>query len=283
MNRIDLHMHSTYSDGTCTVKELILQSKTRGLEVISITDHDTVDQIKEAVAAGKEAGIKVIPGTELSCEYNGKGLHLLGYNINPDNVELKQAIEKQNKAREERISEMIEKLVSLGFLIDRNSIAAKDKGSIGRPFIADLVCSKEENLRKLDSLGIPKEDFFEKYLSKNGEAYSERSRIEFIEGINLIHKAGGVAVWAHPCWSMKNNAELIEQWMAEFKKAGLDGVETFYSTYSKDDTELIYLLTKKFNLFMTAGSDYHGPGKDIVPDVGIWNDFGFVWKSEYKH
>ena len=290
MKSIDLHIHSTYSDGTLSVEEIIKTAKSKGLQTIAITDHDTIEQLPDCISFGKKYGIRVIPGLELSCTYTikslgkNKGFHLLGYGINPENEVLKKEMEDQKNKRLMRAKNIVEKFMSFGYKVDFENTIAKKKGTVGKPELARAVFYNPENQELLQSEKLTDYDsFFAAYLSDTGKAFVEREeKINFIDGIKLIHVAGGKAVWAHSYFNLRkfeNQDELFDELLQDFMNAGLDGIETFYSTFDENTTERLYQIAKDKNLIMTAGSDFHEPGKKIAPELVCWKDYGLELPS----
>lgn len=290
MKTVDLHIHSTYSDGTLSVEEIIKTAKNMGLQTIAITDHDTIEQLPDCSTFGKKYGITVIPGLELSCTYTikslakNKGFHLLGYGINPENEVLKKEMEEQKNKRLMRAKSIVEKFMSFGYKVDFENAIAKKKGTVGKPDLARAVFYNPENQELLEAEKLTDFDsFFTAYLSDSGKAFVEREeKINFIDGIKLIHAAGGKAVWAHSYFNLRkfeNQDELFDELLQDFTNAGLDGIETFYSTFDEKTTKRLYQIAKDKNLIMTAGSDFHEPGKKLAPELACWKDYGLELPS----
>lgn len=284
---VDLHIHSTYSDGSFSVEEIIKNAKNIGLTTISITDHDTIEQIPDCITFGKKYGITVIPGIELSCIYKikslnkNKGLHLLGYRINPENETLKKEMAAQKSKRLIRAKKIADKFMEFGFKIDFENTIANKKGSVGKPELARAIFYNPENQPLLQAENISTyKDFFKTYLSDEGKAFVEREeKIDFIDGIKLIHAAGGKAVWAHYYYNLRegkveNPDAVFDELLQDFMEVGLDGIETFYSTFSEEKTKRLYKIAKDKNLIMTAGSDFHSPDRDDSPELACWKDYG---------
>jgi predicted metal-dependent phosphoesterase TrpH len=290
MKTVDLHIHSTYSDGTLSVEEIIKTAKNMGLQTIAITDHDTIEQIPDCSTFGKKYGITVIPGVELSCTYTikslakNKGFHLLGYGINPENEVLKKEMEEQKNKRLMRAKNIVEKFMSFGYKVDFENAIANKKGTVGKPELARAVFYNPENQELLEAENLTDFDsFFTAYLSDTGKAFVEREeKINFIDGIKLIHTAGGKAVWAHSYFNLRkfeNQDALFDELLQDFMNAGLDGIETFYSTFDEKTTKRLYQIAKDKNLIMTAGSDFHEPSKKIAPELACWKDYGLELPS----
>jgi len=285
MKDLDLHIHSTYSDGALSVEEIIKAAKEMGLKTISITDHDTVEQLPDCHFYGEKYGIRVIPGLELSCSYKikslnkNKGFHLLGYGINPDNEVFKKEMSAQKEKRLARAKKIADKFIELGFKIDFENRIANKKGTVGKPELAAAVFSNPENQALLKAEKLTNYmDFFGVYLSDSGKAFVEREeKLDFIEGINLIHAAGGKAVWAHSYYNLRkfeNRDVIFDELLDDFVKAGLDGIETFYSSFDEYTTKRLYKIAEEKNLIMTAGSDLHVPGREEAPSLACYKDYG---------
>ena len=284
MKSIDLHIHSTYSDGTLSVEEIIKTAKSKDLHTIAITDHDTIEQIPDCRIFSKKYGITVIPGLELSCTYTikslgkNKGFHLLGYGIDAENEVLKKEMEDQKNKRMIRAKSIVEKFMSFGYKVDFENTIAGKKGTVGKPELARAVFYNPENQTQLEAENLTDYDsFFAAYLSDDGKAFVEREeKINFIDGIKFIHAADGKAVWAHSYFNLRkfeNQDELFDELLQDFMNAGLDGIETFYSTFDEKTTKRLYQIAKGKNLIMTAGSDFHEPGKKLAPELACWNDY----------
>ncbi len=187
---IDLHIHSTASDGSLSPGDLMAYARRKGAAAVSLTDHDTIEGLETALAAGKEIGLEVIPGLEISAQYPGGTMHLLGYYIDPSDPSLNRELLRLQEARRERNPKIISKLQSLGIPISFDQVQALANGQIGRPHIA----------RVLFQIGAVSsfEEAFQKYLAKGAPAYVEKFRFSPQEAISLITQAGGIPVLAHP-------------------------------------------------------------------------------------
>ena len=286
-NRIDLHLHSTFSDGLLSVEEMIGACKQAGLAVVAITDHDTVDQVASALEAGRKAGIRVVPGIELSVGHGEYDFHLLAYNFDPANAALAAALADQAQARRDRVHAIQARLADAGYLFDPQPLLAKAEGSVGRPEIARAVLANPANADRLRQETI--EDystFLDRYLTTGQPGYVERRRLAMTDAIRLITEAGGVTSWAHAPWNLRRqaDAEIRRRTLAEeFRAAGLAGLEVFYPTHSREQTKQFLRLCRELDLAPTAGSDYHGPGREnLFPRVGAWQDFGLDWQPDQR-
>jgi predicted metal-dependent phosphoesterase TrpH len=245
--RVDFHTHTIASDGTCTPTENVRLAKEAGLAAIAITDHDTVAGIPEAMAAGNELGIEVVPGVEISSAANGQDIHVLGYFVSHEDDRFQQELLKLRDTRHERNKLMIARLRELGIDITLEKVYQRKKGTdknIGRPHMAE----------ELMELGVvaSMEEAFEKYLGKGGLAYVNPPRITPQEAIRLIKRSGGAAVLAHP--GLYDDDDLVEELIV----FGLDGIEVWHPDNDEDDRKRYIGLAEDYGLVMTGGSDFHG-------------------------
>lgn len=247
MNKVDLHTHTTASDGKNSPSENVNLAHRRGLKAIAITDHDTVSGIEEAREKGQETGVEVIPGIEVSTLFQGQDVHVLGYFIDYQNSAFQDELAKLRETRQVRNLMMIERLNKLGIPITLEEVSQKQTnpaGNVGRPHMAEVLMDK----------GIVEsmEEAFKQYLGKEGKAYVNPPRISPAEGIRLIRRYGGVPVLAHP--GLYGLDESIE----EFVQAGLLGIEVYHPDHSEAEVQRYEGLAKKLGLAVTGGSDYHG-------------------------
>lgn len=247
---IDLHTHSTASDGTFTPSELIADAKERGVEAIALTDHDTLDGLAEAIEKGKEIGLEVINGIEFSTEYSGKEVHILGYLFDIDNKILNAKVEELRLDRERRTKLMLEKLAKYKLPISMEEILEEVEGNIiSRTHIANAMLKK--------GYVYTKSEAFRSYLSPTGVAYVPKENIDPFEAIRVIKESGGIASLAHPKL-IGLGREKYEEFLAQLAKAGLDAVEVYYPGFEKGDEEYYKKTADKYNLLYTGGSDFHG-------------------------
>jgi len=257
---IDLHIHTTASDGTMSPTAVVRYAKEKGLRAIAITDHDTVEGIAEGLREGGKLGLEVIPGVELSVDFPKGTMHLLGYYIDHTCAELLDKLTIVQGARAERNLKMIEKLRGLGIEIELSEVKeAPEHGQIGRPHFAYALVQKghAQNIQ----------DAFERYLRKGGPAYAEKFKFSPEKAMSVVHKAGGITVLAHPFTLNQPQQKDLEDVIVELKAQGLDGIETYYPEHSEGQTKLYRSLAQKHGLVLTGGSDFHGFNKDEV-DIG---------------
>ena len=261
----DLQSHSTHSDGALPAPEVVARAAAAGVELLALTDHDTVDGVPEAIAAAEEHGIALSPASELSAVHGAhEDLHVLGYGIDPDDATLRTTLEDFRGDRARRIEAMADRLRELGFELDDTPLTARrDAGKpVGRPHLADAVMQHPANAQRLADEGIrTRSDLFPPYLVPGAAAYVARSRPTVEQAIEVIHAAGGVAVWAHPFWDLDDRDETLAS-IEAFTAAGLDGVEVFYPTHDESQTRFLYEAATERNLLATGSSDFHGPDHD---------------------
>ena len=248
---IDLHTHTTASDGQFTPTALIDQAAGIGLTAIAVTDHDTVAGIAEAVVAGARVGLEVVAGIELSAEVEKGQCHLLGYCIDPANVPLRTRLQDVVDMRNSRNARIVEKMrTELGFDISLTEVESEAGGDIvARPHFARVLVNK--------GYVTTMQEAFDIYLGKGGKAYVDRFRLSPEEAIGLVHGAGGVCILAHP-----NNLKLDElETEAAIKRlvgVGLDGIEARYNRHTAADNARYLSLATRLNILTSGGSDYHG-------------------------
>jgi len=256
---VDLHTHTTASDGTYSPQESVKRAKEKGLQAFAITDHDTVEGVKLGVVAGEKWGIEVIPGIEISTVDSGHDIHVLGYYIDTEDEEFLTRISELRNVRNRRNEMIIANLVELGIPISLDEVTKKSKmagGNIGRPHIAEVLIEK----------GIVKsmDEAFQIYLGKTGKAYANPPRISPEEAIRYIRDAGGVPVLAHP--GLYDNDPLVRRLIQN----GLVGIEAYHTDHSIEQERYYEELANQFGLIKTAGSDFHGERNGVIfhGDIG---------------
>lgn len=257
---IDLHTHSLASDGSMSPAELVRYAKEKGLSAVALTDHDTVEGVKEALDEGNKIGIEVIPGIEISTNFKPE-MHILGYFFNKSEyTDIQTELTAIRRGREERNTKIINRLNELGIAITEEEVKEVALGdTIGRPHFARLLVNK----------GYVKtiKEAFDKYLGKDGLAYFKRPELEPADGIKLIKNAGGIPVIAHPALLKLSNNDM-DKLLLELKGFGLAGIEAIYSENSKEETGNLLRLAVKHQLLVTGGSDFHGTYKSEI-EIGI--------------
>lgn len=254
---IDLHTHSTASDGTDSPRKLVRKAAEMGLEAMALTDHDTVQGLDEALEAGREFGVEVIPGCELSAEsFEGAGwLHIVGLWIPQDPKPLNDAFEWVIEGRRTRNHEIVEKLRKLGINTTYERIAARAGGTIGRPHFA----------QELLSLGVVNniQHAFNEYLGDKGKAYVPKRKLTPQKALGLLKEIGATAILAHP-FILGVTMKRVEEIVRELMDLGLDGIEVHYTEHDDLATRNFAELADKLGLLVSGGSDYHGTVKPRV-------------------
>ncbi|MGL4642439.1 PHP domain-containing protein [Cetobacterium sp.] len=256
--KYDLHTHTTYSDGTFTVEELLKRAKYTGLAGIAITDHDTMEGISEARIIAKNLDLDFISGIEFSCSYDGYEIHILGYLLDEKSEKLSSKLIELKKARSNRNEKIVKRLNSLGLKITLEEIEAEATGSIiSRAHICNAMMKK--------GFVYTKGEAFKQYLGRKGAAYIEKESSNPFEIIKLIKECNGVSALAHPSL-VCDSVEKVEKILDLLIEAGLDGLEVEYSSYTPKQTKYYKELAKSKNLLMVGGSDFHG-GNRVGVDI----------------
>lgn len=269
-NIIDLHTHTTCSDGTYTPSDLVILAKKEGLRAVAITDHDTISGVEEAVNRGNEIGIEVIPGVELSVEFE-REIHILGLYIDYKSEKLHNALKEIMSQRNQRNPKIISKLNEIGIAVTFDEVKALAHGEVvGRAHIAKVLVQK--------GYTVDMRDAFEKYLRFGAPAYCKRDKISPSDAISLIKGVGGAAILAHP-GHLKKSPQDLEKFIIELKQIGLDGIEVFHSDHNDEIQKLLQTIAMKNKLLISGGSDFHG---DIKKDIKIGVGFGNL-RIDYKY
>lgn len=257
MDTIDLHTHSTFSDGTFTPLQLVKYAEEKGLKAFALTDHDTTEGVKEAKSI--ETNVEVISGVEISSRYDKKEIHIVGLYVNENDADLNKQLKYYREKRVTRNFEILEKLNSLGVNITIDDVKESCTGDvISRAHIAKALVSK-------GFVGSYTEAF-DRYLGDNKCAYVPRETLNYEESMELITKAGGVPVLAHPLLYKMSDTNL-ENMMVKLRQKGLKAVEVYYSTHSNSDTQHIMAMANRVGLIYSGGSDFHGATKPKI-DMG---------------
>ncbi|MGV9357463.1 PHP domain-containing protein [Streptomyces misionensis] len=254
--RIDLHCHSTASDGTDTPAELVREAAAAGLDVVALTDHDTTRGHAEAIAA-LPAGLTLVPGAELSCRLDGVSMHMLAYLFDPEEPALLAERELVRDDRVPRAKGMVAKLNALGVPVTWEQVERiAAGGSVGRPHVASALV-------ELGVVETVSDAFTEEWLADGGRAYVEKHETDPLEAIRLVKAAGGVCVFAHPA-AAKRGRTVPESAIAKMAAAGLDGIEVDHMDHDAETRERLRGLAKDLGLLVTGSSDYHGTRKTVA-------------------
>lgn len=263
MKYADLHIHSNYSDGKLTPEEIINKARSLGVKGISITDHDSISS--QLNIKKKYDDIDIISGIELSTEYNDLELHVLGYFIDIENEKLINTVNKLNKSRIEKVDEILSKLRKNNIYLTLDDLSIGVNTTIGRSHIANAMVNKGyfDNYKEA----------FVSFLIKGKPAYVRGYKLNYKDSIKLINDAGGIAVLAHPGRVYKGM--IMESLIKDLKFYGLKGLEVYHPSHSREQINNFYNLSKKYKLFITGGSDYHGKGcnnEKLIGSYGIDKD-----------
>jgi len=258
MSSIDLHLHTTHSDGSLRPADVLTLAQKAGVTALAITDHDIMDGLPEAMAVGTQLGIEVLPGVEIS-SFDGKGeLHILGYCLNWRDEKLQSRLAVLRASRHRRNPLIVERLQALGLELTYDEVRAlAGTESVGRPHIARVLMEK--------GYVTSAKEAFDRYLAEGRPGYVARELPTPAEAISWIKEAQGVAVLAHPTWVKESDAALPE-FVRALKDNGLGGIEVHYSTHTQQQTVRFLELAKQFDLLVTGGSDFHGLTK---PDIEV--------------
>lgn len=258
MTRIDLHTHSLVSDGTDTPTQLVQKAAAEGLDVIALSDHDTFDGLREAKLAGEKAGVEVLGGMEFSTRHNGHSVHLLAYGCDPHDQDLLDELARVRVGRSDRVPAMVAKLTELGMPLTVDDILAVSSGaSLGRPHVADAMVAK--------GYVASRDEAFRDWLYDGGPAYVDRYCTALPDAVDLVHRAHGVTVLAHP-WGRGRRDDLPEWFLAELvNENGLDGIEVDHPDHDDETREALRGVAARLGLLATGASDHHGLGKTRNP------------------
>lgn len=261
--RIDLHIHSNFSDSDSTIEDIFKIARLKGLCAIAITDHDTVDGMEEARRFSAIYGIELIEGIELSTQKEDTEIHVLGYFIDSSSQKLKEELSNIKKIRKERLCGMIEKLNQLDFNLDEKAIFARIKNAMPTRLHLALELLRKGRVKTL-------REAFDKYLSPGRPGYLSRFKYSIKEGIDLIKSYGGLAFLAHP--------HLIPEksWIEEFVSLGIDGLEVVYPRFSPAKILLYKEMADKYGLLKSGGSDAHGSYKEFIQIGEVFAPYAWI-------
>jgi predicted metal-dependent phosphoesterase TrpH len=268
-NMIDLHVHSIFSDGSSTPEELVALAEQGGITALALTDHDTTDGLPRFMTAGAHSSVQTVAGIELSAEFGETTFHILGYLFDPADTDLQTALEWVRAGRTERNVQILEKLNRLGYDLTHADIR-KHSGDdlIGRPHFAAALIEKGHFKHK--------DKIFQQLLGKGKAAYAERRRLTPEACAEVIRKAGGVPVIAHPA-QMKLTTRALRRLVKKLKDHGLGGLEVWHPTHQPHQVAAFLSICEDFDLIATGGSDFHGT---LTPDLSVGRGFGDLEVSD---
>ncbi len=263
--RFDLQSHSTHSDGVLSAEEVVQRAAGAGVELLALSDHDTIGGVAEAIAAGERHGVRVVPAVEISAVDAdapvGRELHILGYKIGHTGPPMTDRLAEFLADREKRTLRMRDALRECGLDLDEAEIEQRisEGKPIGRPHLAGAVLNASANAERLkdeqiDDVG----SLIRGYLIEGKPAFRLRETPTVAEAVEAIHEAGGVAIWAHPFWDIESDREVLAS-IDRFRALGIDGVEAFYITHTEAQTRLLAERCAELGLLTTGSADFHGP------------------------
>jgi predicted metal-dependent phosphoesterase TrpH len=285
--RFDLQSHSTHSDGALPAAEVVERAAEAGVELLALSDHDTVGGVSEAIATGERLGLRVVSAVEISAVDEGQGgegdhivreLHILGYNIDHAGPVLTKRLADFLADREHRTLRMAAALQETGFELDEHQLDERVAAGkpIGRPHLAEAVLAAPANAARLKDEGIDDVgSLIRGYLIEGRPAFRLRQTPTVEQAVEAIHEAGGIAVWAHPFWDISDPDEVLES-LDRFKALGIDGVEAFYVTHTREQTEMLAKRCETLGLLTTGSADYHGPENRLFSRFMAFETFGLT-------
>jgi hypothetical protein len=279
--RFDLQSHSTHSDGALSAAAVVERAGAAGVQLLALSDHDTVNGVSEAIATGERVGVRVVAAVEISAVDEGsltpRELHILGYDIDHTGRQLTASLAEFLADREKRTLRMRDALREVGFELDEAEIDARiaEGKPIGRPHLAAAVLGASANAQRLREEGIDDiGSLIRGYLIEGKSAFRLRETPTVAEAIDAIHEAGGVAVWAHPFWDISDPDEVLAS-VQRFHALGIDGVEAFYITHTRDNTRLLVARCGELGLLTTGSADFHGPDNRQFHSFMAFDTYGF--------
>jgi predicted metal-dependent phosphoesterase TrpH len=278
--RFDLQSHSTHSDGALPAAEVVERAAASGVELLALSDHDTVSGVSEALATGERLGLRVVPAVEISAVDDGapvgRELHILGYDIDHTGARLTECLAEFLADREQRTMRMAAALRELGFELDESELSARVAAGqpIGRPHLAEAVLRAPANASRLEQEGIDDVgSLIRAYLIEGRPAFRLRETPTVAEATEAIHEAGGVAVWAHPFWDISEEPEVMNS-LERFRALGIDGVEAFYVTHTREQTEALAERAGALGMLTTGSADFHGPDNRLFSRFLAFETYG---------
>jgi 3',5'-nucleoside bisphosphate phosphatase len=273
----DLQSHSRHSDGELAAGEVVAAAATAGVELLALTDHDTVDGVREAADAADRLGIRLVPAVEISAvDRSAPDLHILGYLIDDLDPRLRERLALYRADRTRRTAATVTALTELGFAVDVETLSRRAQAGkpIGRPHIAQAVVTLPANADRLAAEGLAdRSAFLGAYLTMGSPAFRPRELPSVPAAIEAIHGAGGVAIWAHPFWDISAPDEVLDA-LERFRAHGLDGVECFYLTHSAEQATLLAHRCAELGLLSTGSSDFHGPRHPLMSAFRTFETYG---------
>jgi predicted metal-dependent phosphoesterase TrpH len=295
--RFDLQSHSTNSDGALSATEVVERAADAGVELLALSDHDTIGGVSEALAAGQRLGVRVVPAVEISALDDGSGgtgvegaagaagaagtqvereLHILGYDIDHTGPLLTERLAEFLADREQRTLRMAAALKEAGFELDESQLDERVAAGkpIGRPHLAEAVLSAPANASRLADEGIDDiGSLIRAYLIEGRPAFRLRETPTVAQAVDAIHEAGGIAIWAHPFWDISEPDEVLSS-IDRFRELGIDGVEAFYVSHTREQTELLAERCRALGLLTTGSADFHGPENRLFSRFLAFETYG---------
>lgn len=273
----ELQSHSVHSDGELAPAAVVRAAAEAGVDLLALTDHDSVEGVAEAEAEARRSGIALVTGVEISTLYGDVAdLHILGYRVDIDDASLRERLAASRQDRESRAGRMVQALRELGFAVDEDSLRDRVGAgkTVGRPHIAQATVSQPANATRLADEGLLEASaFLEAYLIEGRPAFAPRAAPSVAEAVERIHAAGGLAVWAHPFWDIAADQEVLAA-LDHFTRLGIDGVEAFYPTHTREQTELLVGRCAELGMLTTGSSDFHGPSHRQFNRFRAFGTFG---------
>jgi len=264
---IDLHTHSTFSDDSLTPEQLVREAERVRLSALALTDHDSISGLERFMAACSQGIVRGVPGVEISvdCNPSDATMHILGYFIDPANTELNEHVNRLRDGRQHRNEEILKRLNAMGIMLTMNEVSSfAGENNVGRLHFAQALVAR--------GYVRTTQEAFDKYLAKGKSGYANRLRFKPLGGVEMIRKAGGIAVLAHP-FTLKLGKQAMADCVSELVQGGLQGIEIYYPQHSPKLIRQYLDLAKQFHLVATGGSDFHGTP---MPDVKLGRGFGVL-------
>ena len=262
---IDLHSHSTFSDGSLTPEQLVREAERAQLSALALTDHDSISGLERFMAACSKSIVRGVPGVEISvdCNPSDATMHILGYFIDPANAQLNEHINRLRDGRQHRNEEILKRLNAMGLMLNMNEISAfAGENNVGRLHFAQALMARGYVRNTHEA--------FDKYLARGKSGYANRLRFKPIGGVEMIRQAGGIAVLAHP-FTLNLGKQALADCVGKLAQAGLQGIEIYYPQHSPKMVRQYLDLAKQFHLIATGGTDFHGTP---MPDIKLGRGFG---------